>query len=128
MKLLRDKRAAIWGEIVELLNLRQLGQTMGADYRTWLSKASRVKQVSKSRKVHRLADQLIAECNRISREFTYFQGLPFERTALVKALIHAHVVAVQEYDHDAAEDIEEYLHELKYAPTREELFVEGGTR
>lgn len=127
MKLLRDKRHAIWSEIVELINLRQLRQTMGSDFMTWVTKANRVKQVSKSKRVHLLADSLLNECSRIQREFTWFQGIPLERTELVKMLIRAHVVAVQEYDHDSAEDIEDYIHELKYA-TREEQYQAGGAR
>ncbi len=123
MKLLRDKRNTIWTEIVDLINLKQLEQTMGSDFRTWMSKAEQVKRVSKSRRVHALADSLLSECSRIQREFTWFQGLPLERTELVKTLIHAHIVAVQEYDHETVEDIEDYLHELKYAPTREEIYV-----
>lgn len=127
MKLLRDKRHTIWSEIVELINLRQLRQTMGSDFVTWVAKANRVKQVSKSKRVHLLADSLLNECSRIQREFTWFQGIPLERTELVKMLIRAHVVAVQEYDHDSAEDIEDYIHELKYA-TREEQYQAGGAR
>lgn len=120
MKLLRDKRKTIWDAVVEHLSLKQLEQTMGDDYRSWISKAERVKQVSKSKRVHTLADQLLAECSRIAREFTWFQGIPLERTELVRTLIHAHVVAVQEYDHDSADEIEEYLFELKFAPSRDD--------
>lgn len=128
MKLLRDKRASIWSEIVELINLRQLKACMGDDARTWVGKATKVQCVSKSKRVHVLARALIAEVNRIAREFTWFQGLPLERTELVRTLINAHVVATQEYDHEAVEDIEDYLHELKYAPTREELFPKAGAQ
>lgn len=126
MKLLRDKRHLIWTEIVDLINLSQLRQTMGDDYRTWYSKANRIKQVSKSKKVHKLADALLTECQRISRDFTWFKGVPFERTELVMTLIKAHIVAVQEYDHETADDIEDYLFDLKFAPTREELAESRG--
>jgi len=128
MKLLRDKRNSIWTEIVEHLSLKQLGQCMGDDYRSWYSKAERVVQVSKSKRVAKLANDLRNECHRISKEFTWFQGLPLERTELVTTLIHAHIVATQEYDYESVEDIEDYLHELKYAPTREEIFSQGGAR
>ena len=120
MKLLRDKRAQIWSEIVDLISLKQLEQCMGDNCRTWVGKATQVQCVSRSKKVHTLAKQLIAEVNRIAVEFTWFQGIPLQRTELVRTLIHAHVAAVQEYDHEAAEDIENYLFDLKYAPTREE--------
>jgi len=126
MKLLRDRRATIWSEIVDLISLKQLKQTMGDDYRSWYSKAERIKQVSKSKRVHSLSDQLTKECQRIATEFTWFQGIPLEKTSLVRALIQAHIVAVQEYDHDSAEDIEEYLFDLKFAPSREEQ--QGGAQ
>jgi len=125
MKLLRDKRASIWNEIVDLITLKQLSACMGDNCRSWVGKATQVQCVSKSKRVHALAKQLIAECNRIAVEFTWFQGLPFERTELVETLIHAHVVATHECVHEAVEEIEEYLHELKYAPTREEQYQGG---
>lgn len=120
MRLLRDKRSTIWTEIVEHLSLKQLEQCMGDSCRSWNGKATKVQTVSKSKKVHALANKLLEECARIAREFTWFQGIPLERTELVKTLIHAHIVAVQEYDHESAEEIEEYLFDLKYCPSREE--------
>jgi hypothetical protein len=121
MRLLNDKRSSLWTAIVALISLKQLTATMGDDFRTYVAKAEQVKRVSKSKQVHALANQLLAEQARISRTYVYFQGIPLERTTLVETLIHAHVVAVQEYDHEEAEDIENYLFDLKYAPTREEL-------
>jgi hypothetical protein len=44
--------------------------------------------------------------------FTYFQGMRLRKTELVKTLLHAHVVAVQEYDHYTAIELEEYLTEI----------------
>lgn len=123
MKLLRDKRHSLWGEIVDLLTLSQYEKTMGGDM-TWYSKAFRAKEVSTSKRVHKLANALIAECERIARDFIWFQGAPFERKELVITLIHAHVIAVMERDHDEAQDIEDYLWELKLAPTREEIYHE----
>lgn len=126
MQLLRDKRASIWTEIVDLISLKQLQQCMGDEARTWVARATKVKCVSKSKRVHQLADQLIAEVNRIAITFTWFQGLPYERTQLVKSLIHGHIVAVQECDHETTAEIEEYLFELQMAPTREELYSGSG--
>jgi hypothetical protein len=114
MKLFKDKRNTIWNEICDELSFKQFKQTMGDDYRSWLSKAERAKQVSKSKRVHELADQLTQECASIANEYTWFQGVPFEKTELVKTLIHAHVVATQEYDHESSEEIEDYLFELKH--------------
>lgn len=122
MKLLRDKRKSIWDEIVDLLTLSQFEKCM---FIPWTEKANAAKRVSKSKRVHALADKLLGECSRIQREFTWFQGIPLERTELVKTLIHAHVAAVHEYDHDSVEEIEEYLFDLKYAPTREDLKTKG---
>ncbi len=119
MRLLRDQRKFLWDEIVELISLKQLEQVM---FLTWHEKATAIKIVSKSKKVHALADKILSENARISREFTWFKGVPFERTTLVKELIYAYVVAVQEYDHESAEEIEEFLFDLKYAPTREEIY------
>ena len=42
----------------------------------------------------------------------WFQGVRLPRTELVRALIHAHVIAIQEFDHDGAQEIEDYLFEL----------------
>jgi hypothetical protein len=44
--------------------------------------------------------------------FTYFQGMRLRKTELVKTLIRAHIIAVQEYDHYVAIEIEEYLTEI----------------
>lgn len=112
MKALTDKRPALWSAIVELINLRQLEATMGD--LAWVSKADAVKRVSKSKRVHDLANQLLVECARIARTQTWFQGQRLPRTELVRTLINAHVVAVHEYDHEAADDVEEYLFEIAH--------------
>lgn len=109
MQRLTDQRTNLWTAIVESINLRQLEACM---FKTWHEKTVAVKRVSKSKRVHALADQLSAECARIAREQTWFQGSRLPRTELTKTLINAHVIAVHEYDHAEADDIEEYLFEL----------------
>lgn len=130
MKPLNDKRPKIWSEIADLLTLSQLSRCMGDNCRTWVGKATMAMTVSRSKKVHKLSKDLINEVNRIAAEFTWFQGIPLERTELVETLIRAHIVAVHEHDHDAAAEIEDYLFELKYAPTRDELYLtnQGGEK
>lgn len=49
----------LWTQIFNLLNMRQAYQVMGGEM-TYVSKARRAMQVSKSKKVHALANQLIA--------------------------------------------------------------------
>ena len=51
---------AIWTEIVERINLRQLEACMGDGLSDYRAKAEKVKTVSKSNEVHRLADELIS--------------------------------------------------------------------
>jgi hypothetical protein len=112
MKQLTDSRSQLWSAVVELINLRQLSACIGSDFASWASKAQQVKRVSKSKRVHALADQLLAECKRVAQTQTWFGGMRLPRTQLVRELIHAHVVAVQSYDHDDADEIESYLFEI----------------
>lgn len=110
MKLIKDTRRQIWDEIFERLTWNQVqGMPIGA---TWLAKAAFAKKATKSKIIHQLCDKLTAHDEEIRRNITYFQGFRLPRTELVRTLVNAHVVAIQEYDHEAAEDIEEYLFEV----------------
>ena len=112
MKILRDTRASQWSAIVDRLTLSQLNKTMGDDYRTWVAKANRTLQITKSKTIHDLCHKLLKTCEQLQVSTVYFQGLALPRTTLITALIHAHVIAVHEFDHDTAEDIEDYLFDL----------------
>lgn len=104
-----DNRKTLWDGIVQLLSLSQLSKTMGDDYRTYQSKALRVKQISKNKTVHTLADQLLDRCKILQKQVTYFQGMALPRNAIVKELVQQHIIAVHEYDHTKADKIESVL-------------------
>jgi hypothetical protein len=111
MKLIKDQRNAIWTQIFDKLTWKQVqSMPMGA---TWLAKASFARKATKAKAIHALCDQLSAHDEQVRRSITYFQGMRLPRTSqLVRELVHAHVVAVQEYDHDSADEIETYLFEI----------------
>jgi hypothetical protein len=64
-------QASLYNQLVELLSLRQFKPLMFGDM-TYKSKAERAKRVSRSRKVHALANQIIAladtQTKAVSRE------------------------------------------------------------
>lgn len=104
-------QAALYNELVELLSLKQYKPLMFGDM-SYRSKALRAKQVSKSKRVHALADQIIE----LAPRTTWFMGIELPANDLVKTLIHAHVVAVQEYDHYKSGVIETCLIALGSRP------------
>lgn len=58
----------VYNQLVELLSLNQYSKLMGGDM-SYANKALRAKRASKSRKVHALANQIIAlSAKAVSRE------------------------------------------------------------
>lgn len=107
---MRSQRA-LYDEMIELLSLRQYKPLMFGDM-SYKSKAERAKRVSRSKRVHTLADQIIALHNKT----TWFRGFEFPNNELIKTLIHAHVVATQEFDHHKADVLETCLVSLGMGP------------